>query len=92
MSKLNPCRQTVNKLFQFCSRSKMFILSRVIFSVSKVSKISQIMSFENFREERDDNLNSDVIMKDCKKERLLTFLTTWTFNVGYRLQMGAANG
>jgi hypothetical protein len=65
----------------------MFILSRVIFSVSKVSKISQIMSFENFREERDDNLNMGVIMKDCKKKNLLTFLTTERSIFGIQLFM-----
>lgn len=76
MSNLNRCRQTVRKFFQFCSRSKMFILSSLVAFVSKVSKISQIMNFGNFREKRESNLNRGVILKGCKNESLLTFLTT----------------
>lgn len=76
MSKLNRCRQTVRKVFQFCSRSKMFILGSFLTSVSKVSKISQIMNFGNFREKRESNLNRGMILKDYDKESLLIFLTT----------------
>ena len=76
MSKFNQCRQTVRKFFQFCSRSKMFVLSGFLASVSKVSKISQIMNFGNFRDKRESNLNRGVILKDYDKESLLIFLTT----------------
>jgi len=76
MSKLNRCRQTVRKFFQFCSHSKIFILSSFLASVSKVSKISQIMNFGNFREKRESNLNRGMILKDYDKESLLIFLTT----------------
>ncbi len=76
MIKLNRCRQSVRKLFQFCSHAKMLILRSFAVSVSKVSKISQIMNFGNFREKRESNLNRGVILKGCKNENLLTFLTT----------------
>jgi hypothetical protein len=42
----------------------------------KVSKISPIMNFGSFREKRESNLNRGVILKGCKKESLLIFLTT----------------
>jgi hypothetical protein len=76
MSKLNRCRQSVRKVFQFCSHSKVLILSSLVAFVSKVSKISQIMSFGNFREKRESNLNRGMILKGYDKEILLIFLTT----------------
>jgi hypothetical protein len=63
----------------------MFILSRLVVSVSKVSEISQIMNFGIFREKRENNLNRGVILKDYDKESLLIFLTT-------RGAVGAVNG
>lgn len=76
MSKLTRCRQTVRKLSQFCSQSNVLILSNFTVSVSKMSKITQIMNFGNFREKQESNLNRGVILKGCKKENLLIFLTT----------------